>query len=86
MPSPSHPAAATAVLTYQHQCRHLFLFLPRCPHLRRYPWRLFEFPLPPTLVQEDLNALYRQIVDLYGAGQYEDAVTPADIYVAAVEQ
>ncbi len=37
-------------------------------------------------MQVDLAALYRQIVDLYGAGRYEEAVPLADRYVAAVER
>jgi esterase/lipase superfamily enzyme/Tfp pilus assembly protein PilF len=43
-------------------------------------------PLPPGEIQEDLAALYREIVDLYDAGRYEEAVPLADRYVGAVER
>lgn len=49
------------------------------------------YVIPPPLPQdytseEDATALYKSIVDLYGAGQYDEAVPLAEQYTSRVEQ
>jgi esterase/lipase superfamily enzyme len=43
-------------------------------------------PIPsPTLIDPNANALYQRIVELYGAGKYNEALPLANRYVASIE-